>query len=46
MSVFYRKLNIQGFTPRIAYTFTKNDSNITLYSFKRSRFEIGFTSSF
>lgn len=46
MSVLYRRLDFHGLTPRLAYTFTRNDSNIGLYSFRRSRFKIGFANSF
>lgn len=46
VSVLFRQLDIHGFTPKLAYTLSKNDSNIDLYRFKRSRFEVGFTSSF
>ena len=46
VSLLDRRIDFHGLTPRLAYTFIKNDSNIALYSFKRSRFEIGITSSF
>ena len=32
--------------PRLAYTYTRNDSDIALYTFSRSHFEIGFTMAF
>ena len=46
LSLLYRRLDIAGFAPRLAYTMTRNRSNIGLYSFNRNRFEIGLTSSF
>ena len=45
-SLLNRRINFHGLTPRIAYTFAQNKSNIDLYRFHRNRFEIGFTSSF
>ena len=45
-TLLYRKIDIHGFTPRLGYTFTRNDSNIALYSFSRNRFELGITSAF
>jgi tetratricopeptide (TPR) repeat protein len=41
-----RRLDYHGFTPRFSYTFTKQDSNISLYSFTRHQFQIGVTSLF
>jgi tetratricopeptide (TPR) repeat protein len=46
LSLLERRLDFHGLTPRIAYTFIRNDSNISLYTFKRSRFELGLTASF
>ena len=46
VSVLERKIDFHGLTPRIAYIFIRNDSNLDLYTFQRSRFEIGFTDSF
>jgi len=46
LSLLDRRLDFHGLTPRIAYTFIRNDSNLSLYAFKRSRVEIGFTNSF
>jgi hypothetical protein len=43
---FERRLDIQGLTPRIGSTVTRNASDIALYSFTRKRLELGFTSSF
>jgi hypothetical protein len=45
-TLLYRRLDLGGFTPRIVYTYTRNDSSIPLYSFSRSRWEIGFTTAF
>lgn len=41
-----RRIDIHGITPRVAYTYTRNDSSISLYRFSRSRVEIGVTSAF
>jgi outer membrane protein len=41
-----RKIDLHGLTPRLAYTYIRNNSNLELFTFRRSRFEIGFTSSF
>jgi tetratricopeptide (TPR) repeat protein len=41
-----RRIDWYGFTPRLAYTYTRNVSSIALYTFSRSRFEIGLTSEF
>lgn len=46
LSLLDRKLDFHGLTPRISYTFIKNNSNIDLYRFSRSRLMIGLTSSF
>lgn len=46
LSLLNRRLDFHGLTPRLGYTFIKNDSNLDLYTFSRSRFEIGLTSSF
>ncbi|MGH7011557.1 MAG: surface lipoprotein assembly modifier, partial [Caulobacteraceae bacterium] len=44
--VMDRKIDWGGFTPRLIYTFIRNDSSIPLYQFSRNRFEIGVTQSF
>ncbi|HVW72859.1 MAG TPA: surface lipoprotein assembly modifier [Rhizomicrobium sp.] len=41
-----RRLDYHGFTPRLSYVFTEQHSNIPLYSFTRSQFQIGLTSLF
>jgi tetratricopeptide (TPR) repeat protein len=46
VSLLNRRFDFHGFTPRIAYTFIQNASNIDLYRFQRNRLEIGLTSSF
>jgi outer membrane protein len=46
VSVLNRRLDWGGFTPRIVYTRTHNDSSIQLYSFRRNRVEFGMTRSF
>ena len=45
-TLLYRRIDFGGFTPRLVYTYTRNRSSIPLYSFSRSRWEIGFTSAF
>lgn len=46
VTLLYRRIDIYGITPRLIYTYTRNDSSIPLYRFTRSRWELGFTSSF
>jgi hypothetical protein len=41
-----RRLDYQGFTPRFSYVFSEQHSNIPIYSFTRSQFQIGITSIF
>ena len=41
-----RRIDIHGVTPRVSYTYTRNDSSIPLYKFSRSRVELGITSAF
>jgi hypothetical protein len=41
-----RKIDYHGFTPRIIYTYTRNNSSIPLYRFSRNRVELGITRSF
>jgi tetratricopeptide (TPR) repeat protein len=41
-----RRFDYHGFTPRFSYVFTEQHSNIALYSFTRSQFQIGLTSLF
>jgi tetratricopeptide (TPR) repeat protein len=41
-----RRFDYHGFTPRISYVFSEQHSNIPLYSFTRSQFQIGLTSLF
>jgi len=45
-AVLNRKVVFWRFTPRLAYSFTKADSNIDLYDYKRHRVEIGVTTVF
>ena len=45
-TVLNRRLDYHGFTPRFSYIFTKQNSNIPLYSFTRHQFQIGVTSLF
>ena len=46
VTLLERKIDFHGLTPRIAYTYIRNDSNLDLFTFRRSRVEIGLTSSF
>lgn len=46
LSLLNRRIDFHGLTPRIAYTFIRNDSNIDLYRFSRNRLMAGLTSSF
>jgi tetratricopeptide (TPR) repeat protein len=41
-----RGVAFHGFTPTFGYVHTNRDSNITLYRYKRDRFELGLTRSF
>jgi hypothetical protein len=41
-----RRIDVAGFTPRLLYAFTRNESDIPLYSYQRNRFEIGVTRVF
>ena len=46
IAVLDRKIDWEGFTPRLVYTYTQNDSTIPLYSFHRNRIEVGLTRAF
>jgi tetratricopeptide (TPR) repeat protein len=46
LSLLNRRFDYHGFTPRFSYTFTDQHSNIALYSYSRSQFQIGLTSQF
>ena len=46
ISLLDRRLSYHGMTPRISYTYTRNDSDLALYSFNRHHFEIGITKTF
>ena len=41
-----RRLDYHGFTPRFSYAFTDQHSDIPLFSYARSQFQIGLTSLF
>ncbi|HUZ12962.1 MAG TPA: porin family protein [Caulobacteraceae bacterium] len=41
-----RRIDWDGFTPRLIYTYTRNDSSIKLYAFQRNLVEIGMTRAF
>jgi len=46
LTLLNRRFDYHGFTPRFSYVFTEQHSNIPLYSFTRSQFQIGLTSLF
>ena len=46
ISLLDRRLDFYGMIPRLAYTYTRNDSDIALYTFGRHHFEIGVTKAF
>jgi tetratricopeptide (TPR) repeat protein len=46
LTVLNRRFDYHGFTPRVSYVFTDQHSNIALYSYTRSQFQIGITSLF
>ena len=46
LAVLHRRIVFTRFTPRVALTFTRRDSNIDLYDFGQRRLEVGLTSSF
>ena len=41
-----RRFDFHGFTPRFSYVFSEQHSNIPIYKFTRSQFQIGVTSLF
>lgn len=45
-AILNRRIVFWRFTPRVAYSFTKADSNIDLYDYSRHRVEIGLTTIF
>ena len=45
-SLLNRRFEYQGFTPKFSYSFTDQQSNIALYRYGRSQFQIGLTSQF
>ena len=46
VTLLSRRIEWAGFAPRLLYAFTRNASDIPLYSFDRNRFEIGLTRVF
>jgi len=46
VTLLNRHLVLTRFTPRVSYTFTRQNSSIRLYDFKRNRVEIGLTTVF
>jgi hypothetical protein len=45
-TILNRRLDYRGFTPRFSYVFTDQHSDIPLFSYNRSQFQIGLTSFF
>jgi len=46
ITILNRHVVFGRFTPRISYTFTRQNSTIPLYKFQRSRLEVGLTTTF
>jgi len=46
VTLLNRRLDYHGFTPLFSWTYTDQHSNIALYSYSRSQFQIGVTSLF
>ena len=46
MTVLNRHIVLSRFTPRISYTWTRQDSSIALYQFTKNRIEIGLATVF
>jgi hypothetical protein len=46
LNVLNRRLDYHGFTPKFAYTYTDNVSNLPLYRYTRSQIDVGITSQF
>ncbi len=46
LTVLNRRIDVLGFTPRLAYTYTHNASDISLYRYERGRAEVGLTRVF
>lgn len=46
LSLLNRRIDFYGLTPKVVYTYTKNNSSLPIYSFDRNKFDIVFTSSF
>ena len=46
VTLLNRRIDWDGFTPRVLYTYTRNASSIPLYTFNRNRVEFGVTRAF
>ncbi|MBI1180953.1 MAG: DUF560 domain-containing protein [Alphaproteobacteria bacterium] len=46
LSLLKRDINLWGFSPELRYTFVRNDSSISFYSYTRHRVEIGVSRKF
>jgi hypothetical protein len=46
ISLLNRRIDLWGFTPRLAYTYTSNASTIPLFAYNRQRIETGLTRNF
>jgi outer membrane protein len=46
LTVLNRRIVVEGFTPTVAYTYTSNASNLSLFRYRRSQFEFGVSRVF
>jgi outer membrane protein len=46
LTLLNRHIVLGRFTPKISYSYTRQDSDIPLYQYRRNRLEIGLTTSF
>ena len=46
LDLLNRQLDYWGFTPKFSYIFTDQQSNIALFRYTRSQFQVGVTSQF
>jgi tetratricopeptide (TPR) repeat protein len=46
VTLLNRRFDYHGFTPLLSWTYTNQHSNIALYSYSRSQFQLGLTSRF
>jgi len=46
VAILNRRIDVYGFTPRLAYTYTHNASSIPLYAYERHQVQMGLTRAF